>query len=77
MSYVYAVWEMYPFAGPTILVGIFSTREKATDHALGLTLLLPEDSQPEYDDYGLIEGVEYTVQKIAVDDPERNGELGE
>jgi hypothetical protein len=58
---VYVIWKSYPFFQGNKLVAIRLNREDAEKQAAELGNLLSEDMKPQYDEYGLVEGVEYSV----------------
>ena len=67
MVTVYAVWEIYPFIHPAILKAIYSTKEKAEARVVELNGAIPSDYQPEYDDYGLVSGIDYEFYPCELD----------
>ena len=67
MKYIYLVWEFNGFMAPCHLVAVFSIKEAAEERLKQLQDVLPPEDAPEYDDYGLVDGTEYRIEKLEID----------
>ena len=63
---VYLLWEENPMFQGTILLCVYSTKEMAEQDAKKLLDSLSADEKPEFDDYGLMAGVNYIIEERVV-----------
>lgn len=59
---IYLVFENRALYNGAIVIKAFSSKKKAEKFALSMSRR--QKSKPEYDDYGLCDGVEYIVAKL-------------
>ena len=64
MKNIYLVFELHAFMGPSIVIKAFSSVEKADKYAAKMAK--KQKNKPQYDDWGLVEGIEYKVYKMKV-----------
>lgn len=67
MKYVYIVWEVHAFMMPAVVMGVYSTMNKAETKAGVLQSELLSEQKAEFDSYGQVSGIEYVVQEFTVD----------
>jgi hypothetical protein len=67
MRYIYLVWEFHGFMEPCHLIAAYSIKEAAEENLKRLQDALPPEDVPEYDDYGLVDGIEYRIEKMEID----------
>jgi hypothetical protein len=61
---VYLVFENVGLMGTSFLIKTFSTKEKAIKFASNKAKR--QKNKPQYDDYGLCDGIEYVVTRVKV-----------
>jgi hypothetical protein len=64
MKFVYVVLRCHPFMGGFMMWTAFLSEEAAKAEAARLTAELTGDDKPEYDDWGLVSGIEFTVSQV-------------
>jgi len=62
-NYVYVLWQIEPFLGPSRPLGTYSTEEKALKAKKRHEARRHKSWEPEYDSYGLVQGTEFAVIK--------------
>lgn len=70
MQKVYALWKVYPFAGPSHILELFKYKKTAIATAKALLDKELPEYKPEYDDYGLVQGIDYKVEEMPVNEEE-------
>jgi len=66
MKEVYICYETWGLWGHVTLLEVFDSEDKAVSYCLSKQNSVESDLKPEYDDWGLISGVEYTYKKSEV-----------
>lgn len=64
LKYIYLVFENHAFMGPHIVLKAFSSADKAEKYAAKMQKR--QKNKPQYDDWGLCEGIEYKAYKLKV-----------
>jgi hypothetical protein len=64
MKNIYLVFENRGLFNGALVVKAFSNKKKAEKYAIRMTRR--QKNKPQYDDWGLCEGVEYIVAKLKV-----------
>lgn len=64
---VFAVWKTYAFLGPSHIIHLFSTKDKAEAKVKELKAAAPPEDKPDYDSYGQTEGIDYSVEEREVE----------
>lgn len=60
---IYVLWQVEPFMGPSRPLRYYASEESAKNAKKQLEKKRHKSWEPEYDSYGLVKGIEYTVIK--------------
>jgi len=61
MKKAYVIIKEYPFMHPYQMIEVHLDESAAETRKIYLNSLIPDNEKPEFDDYGLISGYDYTI----------------